>query len=138
MRPEYVALVKNSWMLITPIADKTAILFYDKLFELDPELRSFFSGDMQEQSRKLMSMIATVVHSLDRLGGVFPAVDNIGVRHAGFGVKDQDYDTIGAALLWTLQTGLGEAFTPEVQEAWTQTYNQLARAMQHAAATAAA
>lgn len=139
MTPEYVALVQNSWMQITPIADKAAQLFYDKLFELDPQLQSLFSGDMREQGKKLMTMITTAVHSLDRLAAVIPAVEHLGIRHADvYGVKDQDYDTVGAALLWTLETGLGEAFTPEVKEAWTQTYNQLASAMQHAAATAAA
>jgi hemoglobin-like flavoprotein len=137
MTPEQVVLVKNSWALVTPIADKAAELFYGKLFELDPELKSLFTGDMTEQGRKLMNMINTAVNSLDRLEAIVPAVEQLGERHAGYGVKDEDYDTVGAALLWTLETGLGEAFTPEVKEAWTITYNVLASTMQSAAAKAA-
>lgn len=137
MTPEQVVLVKNSWTLVIPIADQAAEMFYAKLFELDPELKSLFNGDMQEQGRKLMNMINTAVNSLDRVEAIMPAVEQLGERHAGYGVKDKDYDTVGAALLWTLQTGLGEAFTPEVKAAWTLTYNTLARTMQIAAAQAA-
>lgn len=137
MTPEQVVLVKNSWSLVTPIADKAAELFYSKLFELDPPLKSLFKGDMTEQGRKLMQMINTAVHSLDKLESIVPAVEKLGERHADYGVKDKDYDTVGAALLWTLETGLGEAFTMEVKEAWTETYSVLAQAMKTAAAKAA-
>lgn len=137
MTPEQVILVKNSWAQVTPIADKAAELFYGKLFELDPALKSLFNGDMTEQGRKLMNMIDTAVNSLDRLEAIMPAVEQLGKRHADYGVKDNDYDTVGAALLWTLAAGLGEAFIPEVKEAWTITYNTLARTMQSAAAKAA-
>lgn len=137
MTPEQVVLVKNSWTLVTPIADKAAELFYGKLFELDPALESLFKGDMSEQGRKLMQMINTAVNSLERLEAIVPAVEQLGKRHADYGVKSKDYDTVGAALLWTLETGLNEAFTLEVKEAWTETYNTLARTMQSAAAIAA-
>lgn len=137
MTPKQVVLVKNSWSLVTPIADQAAELFYGKLFELDPELRTLFTGDMLLQGRKLMQMITTAVNSLDKLEAVLPAVEQLGERHAEYGVSDKDYDTVGAALLWTLQAGLGEEFTPEVKEAWTLTYNTLAGIMKTAATEAA-
>lgn len=137
MTPEQAVLVKNSWALVTPIADKAAELFYGKLFEMDPELKSLFKGDMTEQGRKLMAMINTAVNGLDKLEAIVPAVEQLGERHVGYGVKDKDYDTVGAALLWTLEAGLGDAFTPEVKEAWAVTYGVLANTMKAAAAKAA-
>lgn len=137
MTPEQVELVKSTWSQVSPIADKAAELFYGKLFELDPELESLFHSDMMEQGRKLMQMISTAVNSLDKLDAVVPAVEKLGERHASYGVKDNDYDTVGIALLWTLETGLGNAFTPEVKQAWTITYGVLAQTMKTAAAKAA-
>jgi hemoglobin-like flavoprotein len=137
MTPEQAVLVKNSWALVTPIADKAAELFYGKLFELDPELKSMFKGNMTEQGRKLMTMINTAVNGLDKLEAIVPAVEQLGVRHVAYGVKDKDYDTVGAALLWTLEAGLGDAFSPAVKEAWTITYGVLANTMKSAAAKAA-
>jgi len=137
MTPEQAVLVKNSWALVTPIADKAAELFYGKLFELDPALKPMFKGNMTEQGRKLMTMINTAVNGLDKLEGIVPAVEQLGVRHVAYGVKDKDYDTVGAALLWTLEAGLGDAFSPTVKEAWTITYGVLANTMKSAAAKAA-
>lgn len=137
MTPEQAVLVKNSWTLVTPIADKAAELFYGKLFELDPALKPLFKGDMTEQGRKLMNMINTAVNGLDKLEAIVPAVEQLGIRHVAYGVKDKDYDTVGAALLWTLDAGLGDAFTPAVKEAWTVTYGVLAGTMKAAAAKAA-
>ena len=134
MTPKQALLVRNSWELVTPIADKAAELFYGKLFELDPALKPMFKGDMIEQGRKLMTMISTAVYGLDKLEAIVPAVEKLGERHAGYGVKDKDYATVGAALLWTLETGLGEAFTPDVKEAWTVVYAVLANTMKAAAA----
>lgn len=137
MTPEQVDMVKNSWSQVIPIADKAAELFYGKLFELDPALESLFKGDMIEQGRKLIQMIGTAVNSLDNLEAILPAVEQLGIRHAGYGVKDQDYDTVGTALLWTLEAGLGDAFTADVREAWALTYTALAELMKTAAAKAA-
>lgn len=137
MTPEQIDLVKTSWSQVTPIADKAAELFYGKLFELDPALKPLFKGDMTEQGRKLMKMIGAAVNSLDNLEAVIPAVEKLGERHVDYGVKDEDYDTVGTALLWTLETGLGEGFTPEVKKAWTLTYTALAGVMKTAAAKAA-
>jgi hemoglobin-like flavoprotein len=138
MTPEQAMLVKSSWENVAPISDKAAELFYGRLFELDPSLNSLFKGDMVEQGKKLMRMISTAVAALDRLEAVVPAVQQLGVRHVGYGVKDQHYDTVGAALLWTLEQGLGEGFTAEVKEAWTSVYGVLAGTMKSAAAEAAA
>lgn len=137
MTPEQVELVKTSWEKVKPIADTAAELFYGKLFELDPELKSMFKGDMKEQGRKLMAMINTAVNSLDKLDDVVPAVQDLGKRHVGYGVKDKDYDTVAAALIWTLGQGLGDAFTDDVKGAWVETYTILATTMKDAAAEAA-
>jgi len=137
MTPEQIELVKQSWAQVVPISDKAAELFYGKLFELDPSVRSLFSGDMEEQGRKLMKMIGTAVNALDRLDDVVPAVQELGVRHIAYGVKDEHYGTVGAALLWTLETGLGEAFTEPTKQAWATVYGILAETMKSAAAKAA-
>jgi len=137
MTPEQTELVKNSWAQVVPIADKAAELFYGKLFELDPAVRSLFKGDMAEQGQKLMRMISTAVNGLDRLDAIVPAVQQLGIRHVEYGVRDKDYDTVGAALLWTLETGLGDAFTEETKEAWATVYGILADTMKTAAAEAA-
>ncbi|MES2695940.1 MAG: globin family protein [Verrucomicrobiota bacterium] len=129
MSPSEVTLVKDSFRQIVPIADQAAALFYARLFELDPELRGLFRGDMREQGRKLMTMIATAVASLERLEAIVPAVRQLGARHAGYGVTEDHYAAVGAALLWTLEKGLGPAFTPAVREAWTTTYSLLANTM---------
>ena len=130
--------VRGTWAEVAKISDKAAELFYGKLFELDPALQPLFKGDMTEQGKKLMQMIGVAVAHLDRLGEVVPAVQALGRRHVGYGVVDSHYDTVGAALLWTLGAGLGEAFTPEVETAWTKTYTTLATVMKDAAAAAPA
>jgi hemoglobin-like flavoprotein len=130
--------VQTTFGKVAPIADTAAALFYGRLFELDPSLRPLFKGDLVEQGRKLMQMIGVAVNGLDRLDQILPAVQQLGVRHAAYGVRDQHYDTVATALLWTLEQGLGSDFTPEVKDAWTAAYTVLAGTMKHAAATAAA
>ncbi len=137
MTPEQVALIKSSWSKVTPIAEQAAELFYGKLFELDPSVKPLFTGDMKEQGRKLMAMISTAVNGLDRLPDIVPAVQELGRRHVGYGVKDEHYDTVGAALLWTLEQGLGDDFTPETKAAWAEVYGVLATTMKDAAREAA-
>lgn len=138
MTPKQVGLIKVTWDKVYPISEKAAELFYGKLFELDPELKPLFGGDMTEQGKKLMTMINTVVASLENIEELVPAVQDLGVRHAGYGVKDEHYDTVAEALLWTLGQGLGDDFTDEVKEAWTAAYVVLATTMKDAAAAAAA
>ena len=137
MTPEQIELVKSSWGKVEPIAEQAAELFYGKLFELNSELKSLFKSDMKEQGRKLMVMLNTAVNSLDKLEAIVPAVQEMGRRHVAYGVKDEDYDTVGEALLWTLEQGLGEEFTADVKEAWVDTYTLVATTMKTAAAQAA-
>lgn len=124
-----ISLVKESFRKVLPIADQAAALFYTRLFELDPSLRALFHGDMAEQGRKLMHMLGMAVAGLDRLEQLVPAVRALGLRHAGYRVRDEHYETVGEALLWTLGRGLGAAFTPEMQAAWAKTYWTLAETM---------
>lgn len=126
-------LVQSTWKDVAPISEKAASLFYGKLFELDPSLRPMFKGDIAEQGRKLMVMLGTAVRGLDDLGELTPAVAALGKRHVGYGVENSHYDTVGAALLWTLEQGLGDKFTDQVREAWTVVYTTLATVMQQAA-----
>jgi hemoglobin-like flavoprotein len=113
MTPTQVGLIRESWAAVEPIADAAAGLFYGRLFELDPALeRLFRKTDMDRQRKVLMQTLTVVVKTLDRIEQLLPAVEALGRRHAGYGVRDSHYATVGAALLWTLEQGLGEAFTP--------------------------
>ena len=133
MTPEKIALVQTTFRSVVPISDTAAELFYGRLFELDPSLRPLFKGDMKLQGKKLMQMIGTAVASLRDLPTLVPIVEALGRKHVGYGVKPEHYDTVGAALLWTLGKGLGDAYTPAVNEAWTETYTTLATVMKTAA-----
>jgi hemoglobin-like flavoprotein len=133
MIPEQITLIQTSFAKVLPIADTAAALFYGRLFELDPSLKPLFKGDMHEQGRKLMTMIRVVVNGLNRLDQLVPAIQELGRRHAGYGVRADHYATVGAALLWTLGQGLGDQFTPEVEAAWTTAYTVLAETMRAAA-----
>jgi hemoglobin-like flavoprotein len=128
-----VALVQDSWMKVLPIADTAAALFYARLFALDPELKALFRGDMKQQGRKLMAMMSVAVHGLGRLETIVPALQDLGRRHAGYGVKDRYYERVGAAFLWALGQALGETFTPDVENAWSAAYGLLAQTMRDAA-----
>jgi len=129
MTNEQIKLVQASFRQVAPIAESAAQLFYARLFELDPDLELLFKGNLTEQGRKLMQMLGLAVNSLDRMDQLLPVVRSLGTRHVGYGVREKDYDTVGQALLWTLQRGLGEAFTTEVEAAWTNVYATLASAM---------
>jgi hemoglobin-like flavoprotein len=131
-------LVQTSFATIVPIADDAAALFYQRLFELDPSLQAMFRGSMIEQRKKLMQMLTAAVKGLDRLEQLVPVVQDLGRRHAAYGVAEAHYGTVGAALLWTLEMGLGAAFTAETREAWTAVYGLLATTMQNAAREALA
>ena len=135
--PEQVTLIKESWRKVVPIAHLAAGLFYRKLFELDPSLRPMFKGDMREKGEKLMQVIAVAVGGLDNLDEILPAVQELGVKHLEYGVKDSHYDTFGAALLWALGQVLGETYTPEVKSAWSDFHGMLATTMKDAARQAA-
>src|SRR4051812_665645 len=108
-------------------------MFYGRLFFLDPSLRTLFRGDLREQGQKVMAMISFTVNGLARLQELAPTVKALGRRHATYGVRPEQYYTVGAALLWTLEQGLGAAFTPPVREAWVAAYSVLAKTMRDAA-----
>lgn len=134
-----IALVQATWEMVLPIADTAAQLFYGRLFELDPSLRRMFAHtDMAEQRKKLMQIITVAVRCLDHIEELLPAIEAMGRRHSGYGVTDAHYDTVAAALLWTLEKGLGAWFTPKVRSAWTETYTVLAAVMQRGARQLAA
>jgi hemoglobin-like flavoprotein len=138
MTREQIELIESTWTQVAGIKDQAAQLFYGKLFELDPSLRPLFRGDLGEQGRKLMAVLGTVVAGLRRLEGLLPTVRELGRRHAGYGVTQAHYDTVGAALLWTLEQGLGSSFTPDVRAAWAGAYGVLAGTMKAAAQEKAA
>lgn len=136
MTPDQVRVVQTTWLRLLPIRETAAQLFYDRLFELDPSLRPLFRGDIQTQGKKLMQVIDGAVNGLTRIDQVVPIVQALGRRHAGYGVKDEHYETVGSALLWTLEKGLGAEFTDPVQAAWRAVYRTLATTMREAAADA--
>jgi hemoglobin-like flavoprotein len=138
MTPEQIELVQSSFKKVLPIKDTAGELFYDRLFTLDPALRPMFPADLKPQIQKLMAMIATAVGGLTKLEAIVPAVQDLGRRHVGYGVTDAHYDTVGTALLWTLEQGLGADFTPKTKEAWTVCYGLLSATMEDAARTRAA
>jgi hemoglobin-like flavoprotein len=134
MSPDTVTHVQASWEKVKPISDQAAQLFYGRLFEVYPEVQPMFKGDMQAQGRKLMAMINTAVNALNNLDAVVQPVKDMGARHAGYGVSEGDYDKVADALLWTLEKGLGDDFTPEVKGAWVEVYTVLADTMKAGAA----
>lgn len=138
MTPQQKELVKNTWIKVVPISEQAAELFYGRLFELDPALKPLFKGDMKEQGAKLMKTIGLAVSALDNLEPLIETLKDLGANHAVYGVKDEDYDTVAAALLWTLEKGLGPQFTDEVKNAWAAAYGALAGVMKTGAAEAQA
>ena len=133
MNDHTIALVKESFDLVEPIAPQVAALFYANLFEADPGVRGLFRGDMIVQGERLMAMIGLAVAKLDDPDVLIPALQGLGQRHAGYGVRDAHYDSVGIALLKTLREGLGVAFTDDVEEAWALVYGELAATMKEAA-----
>jgi hemoglobin-like flavoprotein len=136
MTPRQIELVQSSFKMVVPNLESAAMTFYDRLFQLDPSLRRMFHGPQAEQARKLGHVLTIVVNGLSRPQQILSAVEELGRRHLNYGVRQEQYATVGAALLWTLQTGLGEAFTSEVREAWTCAYMFLSSTMRQAAANA--
>jgi hemoglobin-like flavoprotein len=129
MTPEQVKAIQDSFAKVKPIADHAAALFYSRLFETAPAVKPLFRGDMTEQGRKLMATLAVVVHGLGNLESILPAASALAKRHIGYGVNAVDYAPVGAALLWTLEQGLGEQWTPELAAAWTEAYTVLSKFM---------
>ena len=129
MTPVQIKLVQESFAKVVPIADTAADLFYGRLFEIAPHIRTMFPDDLTEQKKKLMAMLGTVVAGLGRIDTLMPAVRALGQSHAQYGVTSAHFAPVGVALLWTLKKGLGDAFTPEVRQAWATAYSVLSQAM---------
>ena len=125
MTPDQVKLVQESFAKVAPIADQAATTFYDRLFEVAPQVKAMFPTDMTEQRKKLMATLAVVVNGLSNLASVLPAASALAIRHVSYGAKPEHYPVVGGALLWTLEKGLGEDWTPEVAAAWTAAYGTL-------------
>jgi hemoglobin-like flavoprotein len=129
-----IALVRASFARVLPIKDAAADLFYARLFEVAPQVRTLFPDDLREQKQKLMAMIATAVGGLTDLEALVPKVKALGARHVAYGATAGHYEVVGEVLLWTLERGLGDSFTPGVRAAWTKVYGVLAATMQAGAA----
>ncbi len=129
MTPEQVKAIQESFKKVAPISEQAAALFYGRLFEIAPAVKPLFRGDMTEQGRKLMATLAVVVSGLSNLEGILPAASALAKRHVGYGVKAADYTPVGAALLWTLERGLGDAWTPDLAAAWGAAYTVLSEYM---------
>src|ERR1700688_4218069 len=125
MTPEQVKLVQESFAKVVPISDQAAVIFYDRLFEIAPSVKSMCTGDMAEQRRKLMTMLAAVVNGLGNLESILPAASALAKRNVGYGAKAEHYPVVAAALLWTLEKGLGDGWTPDVAGAWGTAYGTL-------------
>lgn len=133
MTPEAERLVRESWARFEPVAVRSAEFFYEKLFELDPEAQRLFARtDMEAQGKKVMQMFATIVRTLDQPEAFVSEVADLGRRHVHYGVRDSQYDSVGIALLWTLERGLGSGFTAEVRNAWTEAYLLLSTVLRRA------
>ena len=135
MTPHQIQLIRQSFALVEPRAELVALVFYQRLFALDPSLRPLFRTNIDEQGQKLMQMLGVAVALLEQPFALVPSLEALGRRHAGYGVEDRHYDTVGEALLDTLAECLGSAFTPEVLDAWAALYAVVANAMQRGAAT---
>ena len=133
MTPAQKQLVQTTWGQVVPIADAAAAMFYARLFVIDPTTRPLFRAtDLAQQRKKLMQVIGMAVTGLDKLDALVPTVEDLGRRHAGYGVRDEHYDSVGAALLWTLEQGLGSAWNAETKAAWTEVYGLLSGVMRRA------
>jgi hemoglobin-like flavoprotein len=138
MTPVQIGHVRRSFALIEPIAPQAAALFYDNLFTADPQLRRLFQGNMSQQGERLMTMIGAAVDLLEEPDTLVPVLRKLGARHVNYGVRDAHYDTVGAALLKTLEQGLGAAYTDEVHAAWVALYRVVSATMMDAARGASA
>lgn len=129
MTSSEIILVRDSFRRIVPISDLAAALFYARLFEVDPSLRSLFHGELTDQGRKFMHMLGNAVASLEAFENILPAIRELGGRHQHYGVQEHHYASVGVALLWTLEKGLGPDFTAEMRDAWSSAYSLLANTM---------
>lgn len=133
MTPDQIQLVQSSFSKVVPIADQAAELFYGRLFEIAPEVKPLFKSDLGAQGKKLMTTLGVVVNGLKDLETVLPAARALAVKHVDYGVSADHYQPVGEALVWTLEQGLGDDFTPETRNAWLAAYTALSGVMIEAA-----
>ena len=139
MSPEQKKLVQQTWHQVAPASEIVSALFYDRLFDLDPEFRALFRNvDMERQREKLILALSSVILHLDDIEAYLPEIEALGRRHASYGVSEAHYESVGRALLSTLKSGLGEAWTEDVRAAWTAAYAAIAGVMRRGAAGSAA
>lgn len=129
MTPKQIALIQDSFSKVAPISDAAAEIFYSRLFEIAPQVRPLFKGDMKKQGAKLMATLGAVVIGLNDLDKIVPIAQGLAVRHVDYGVQEQDYAPVGEALIYTLEQGLGAGFTPELKESWIEAYGILSGVM---------
>lgn len=132
MTSEQIILVKSSWRRLVEDEASIAELFYARLFDQDPSLQNLFTGDIRAQQKKFVSTLSMVVANLDTPQVLLPKVRDLGLRHSGYGVKEEHYSTVERALLWALGRSLPEDFDAATEEAWRRAYRTLADAMIHA------
>ena len=125
MNPTQIKLVQESFAKVAPISEAAAVIFYDRLFEVAPSVKAMFPVDMTEQRKKLMMVLAAVVGGLGNLESILPAASALAKRHVSYGAQPEHYPVVGGALLYTLEKGLGEVWTPELADAWTAAYGTL-------------
>lgn len=133
MTPDQIQLVQASFQKVVPISDKAVELFYGRLFEIAPGIQPLFKSDIEEQGRKLMTTLGVVVNGLSDFDAVLPAAKTLAVRHVEYGVEPSHYPPVGAALIWTLEQGLGDAFDDATRTAWSAAYAVLSNVMIEAA-----
>ncbi len=134
MTPTDLQIVRDTWTKVLPIADQAAVLFYDRLFNIAPDVKPLFAGtDMAAQRGKLLAALSLAVQKLSDTDALVPVLEELGRGHVGYGVKDEHYDAVGSALLWTLEKGLGADFTEEARAAWAGVYGLVSTTMRRAA-----
>jgi nitric oxide dioxygenase len=133
MTPHQVLLVQSTFSTVQPMTATAAELFYKRLFEIEPATAALFQGDMRQQGRRFMEVLAVAVGSLSNMSTLVPIVQRLGLRHANIGVTAKHYDSVQQALLWTLALILQDEYTDEVRSAWATAYAMLAGIMKEAA-----
>jgi len=124
-----IELVQSSFQQVQPIAEAAGMLFYERIFTLAPEARALFAEDIRPQALRTMAAVKFAVEGLERLDVVGPYLVKLGARHVRYGVQPEHFDVVGAALMWTLEKGLGDLFTPDVRDAWAAAWNVIVDAM---------
>lgn len=129
MNERQIQLVKDSWSQVIINAEAAGNLFYQRLFEVAPEVRHLFRGDIISQSKKLMNMITMIVNKLDKLDTLLTDIKMLAGRHDHYGAQSGHYKVVGECLIWTLSTGLSEKWNQETETAWIEAYTILSGAM---------